>query len=84
MTVMEREVTCCLYKGDEAVTRAKVLQLNSTDATNLNNRVFEVTLTLNKPVSASVLELRIYDTKDPLNPLVRETVKNNTIIEQDF
>ena len=84
MTVMEREVTCCIYNGDEAVTRAKKLILNSTDATNLNNRVFEVTLTLNKPVSASVLELRIYDTKDPLNPLVRETVKNNTIIEQDF
>ena len=84
MTVTEREVSCCIYDKDEAVTQAKVLTLNSPDATNLNNRVYEVTLTLNKPVSASVLELRICDTKDPLNPLVRETVKNNTIIEQDF
>ena len=84
MTVMEREVTCRLYKGDEAVTQAKELTLNSPDATNLSNRVYEVTLTLNKPVSSSVLELRIYDKTDPLNPLVRETVKNNTIIEQDF
>ena len=51
---------------------------------NLNNRVFEVTLNLNKSVNASMLQLRIYDVDDKLNPLVRETVKNNTMIEQDF
>ena len=60
------------------------MTLNSTDATNLNNRVFEVTLNLNKSVNASMLQLRIYDEDDKLNPLVRETVKNNTMIEQDF
>lgn len=60
------------------------MTLNSTDATNLNNRVFEVTLNLNKSVNASMLQLRIYDVDDKLNPLVRETVKNNTMIEQDF
>ena len=49
-----------------------------------NNRVFEVTLNLNKSVNASMLQLRIYDVDDKLNPLVRETVKNNTMIEQDF
>ena len=64
----------------------KVLSLNSPDATNINNRVYEVTMTLGKPVAGSMLELRIYDEEDTgrLNPLVRETVKNNTIIEQDF
>ena len=53
---------------------------------NINNRVYEVTMTLNKSVSGSMLELRIYDEEDAgrLNPIIRETVKNNTMIEQDF
>lgn len=84
MTVMERKIVCCIYNGDDPVTAEKELTLNSTDATNLNNRVFEVTMNLNKSVSSSVLQLRIYDVDDRLNPLVRETVKNNTMIEQDF
>ena len=84
MTVMERKVVCQVFSGDEPVTAAKELLLNSPDASNLNNRVFEVTLNLNKSVSASVLQLRIYDVDDRLNPLIKETVKNNTMIEQDF
>ena len=84
MTVTERKVVCCIYHGDDPVTAEKELTLNSTDAANLNNRVYEVTLNLNKSVSASMLQLRIYDVEDRLNPLVRETVKNNTMIEQDF
>ena len=84
MTVMEREVLCCIYNGDAPVTQEKEVTLNSADANNLNNRVFEVTLNLNKSVDASMLQLRIYDVDDKLNPLIRETVKNNTMIEQDF
>lgn len=84
MMVMERKVVCCIYNGEEPVTQEIEVTLNSTDATNLNNRVFEVTLNLNKSVNASMLQLRIYDVDDKLNPLVRETVKNNTMIEQDF
>ena len=84
MTVMERKIICCIYNGDEPVTQEKEVTLNSTDATNLNNRLFEVTLNLNKSVNTSMLQLRIYDIDDKLNPLVRETVKNNTMIEQDF
>lgn len=84
MTIMERKVVCCIYNGDDPVTLEKEVTLNSTDATNLNNRVFEITLNLNKFVNASMLQLRIYDVDDRLNPLVRETVKNNTMIEQDF
>ena len=81
---MERKVVCCIYNGDDPVTQKKELTLDSIDAVNLNNRVYEVTLNLSKSVSASMLQLRIYDVDDKLNPLVRETVKNNTIIEQDF
>ena len=84
MTVMERKVVCQVFNGDEPVTAEKELLLNSTDAANLNNRVFEVTLNLSKSVSSSVLQLRIYDVDDRLNPLIKETVKNNTMIEQDF
>ena len=84
MSVMERKVMCCIYDGDESVTQEKELTLDSTDAVNLNNRVYEVTLNLSKSVSASMLQLRICDVDDRLNPLVRETVKNKTIIEQDF
>jgi hypothetical protein len=84
MTVMERKIICCIYNGDEPVTQEKEVTLNRTDATNLNNRLFEVTLNLNKSVNTSMLQLRIYDIDDKLNPLVRETVKNNTMIEQDF
>lgn len=76
--------TIMIYNGDDPVTQEKEVTLNSTDATNLNNRVFEVTLNLIKSVNASMLQLRIYDVDDKLNPLVRETVKNNTMIEQDF
>lgn len=84
MSVIERKVVCCIYNGDNPVTQEKELTLDSTDAVNLNNRVYEVTLNLSKSVSASMLQLRIFDVDDRLNPLVRETVKNNTIIEQDF
>lgn len=84
MTVTERKVVCQIYNGEETVTAGKEILLNSTDATNLNNRVFEVTLNLNKSVNSNILQLRVYDVEDSLNPLIKETVKNNTVIEQDF
>lgn len=84
MTVMERKIVCCIYNGDEPVTVEKELILNSPDSENLNNRVYELSLNLIKSISSSMLQLRIYDVDDKLNPLIKETVKNNTIIEQDF
>lgn len=84
MTVMERKIICCIYDGDEPVTMEKELTLNSPDSDNLNNRVYELSLNLTKSVQSSMLQLRIYDVDDKLNPLLKETVKNNTIIEQDF
>lgn len=84
MDVQERTVKCALYSGDEPVTAEKIITLNSTDVDNVNNRINEVELTLNKSTSASVLQLRIYDVDDELNPLIKENVRNNTLIEQDF
>lgn len=84
MTKMERELICCVYDGDKKVTEEKKVVLNSPDKDNLNNRVFEVTLDLKVSNASSMLQLRIYDVDDMLNPYIKETVKNNTFIEQDF
>ena len=50
----------------------------------MNNRVYEVVLTLNHSVASGMLQLRVYDEEDRLNSLIKEVVKNNTMIEQDF
>ncbi|WP_455621045.1 PglZ domain-containing protein [Parabacteroides sp.] len=84
MTVIERKVVCQVYQGDTPVTGEQTITLNSTDTNNLNNRVYEVVLTLKHSVSSGMLQLRVYDEEDRLNPLIKEVVKNNTIIEQDF
>ena len=47
-------------------------------------RKIQVDLTLNRNVEAKVLQLKIYDAADELNPLIKENVTNNTLIENDF
>lgn len=84
MTLIERKVTCCVFDGDRAVTDEQTVTLNSPDAENIGNRSFNVTLTLKEQTSTSLLQLRVWDVEKPLNPLIKETVKNNTFIEQDF
>ena len=84
MTLTERTVCCCIFNGDVPVTIEKEIVLNSTDADNPINRIYDLSMVLNKSVSSSMLQLRVYDVDDKLNPLIKETVKNNTIIEQDF
>ena len=84
MTVVERKVVCQVYQGDTPVTGEQTITLDSADTTNLNNRVYEVVLTLNHSVTSGMLQLRVYDEEDRLNPLIKEVVKNNTMIEQDF
>lgn len=85
MAAMERKIICLIFLGDEALSAGKELTLDSTD-TAVGGRLYEVTMSLGKSVTDSMLELRVYDADDTsmLNPLIRETIKNNTIIEQDF
>ncbi len=83
MEVQGRTIVCGVYNNDELLTNKKEIILDSSDE-NAQNRFFEVELTLNKPTDASILQLRIYDVDDDLNPLIKETIKNNTLIEQDF
>jgi hypothetical protein len=45
-----------------------------------------VELTLVKPTSGGILELRVFDSEDKgkLNPLAKAIVTNKTLIDQDF
>ena len=83
MDMKERTVKVALYHNDEPVTPIKEIVLDKTDP-SLDNRKILVDLTLNKNVDAKVLQLKIYDVTDELNPLVKENVTNNTLIENDF
>ncbi len=84
MNTVARTIICAVYDGDTPVTAEKQLVLNSTDAVNFNNRIFEIELTLSKPVANRLLSLRIYDENDRLNPLAKANVTNSTLIEPDF
>lgn len=84
MTTTERTVKCAVYNGEERVTEEKTIKLDSSDAANLNNRVFDVSLSLTTPVTGGLLLLKVWDVDDTLNPLIKEPVKNSTFIEQDF
>lgn len=84
MSTIGRIIKCAVFNGEEQVTEDKTIELNSTDGVNLNNRLYDISLTLNKPVTGGLLLLKIWDVDDPMNPLIKENVKNNTFIEQDF
>lgn len=84
MTLIERKVVCCVFDGNTPVTDEVTVTLNSPDAENPANRMFNVTLNLKNSTSSSLLQLRVWDVETPLNPLIKETVKNNTFLEQDF
>lgn len=84
LDVVSRTVTCRLYEGDRQVADEVLVTLDSTDANNISKRTYDVCLRLSESVSGGLLQLRIYDVDDTINPLIKETVKNNTIIEQDF
>lgn len=86
MEIQERTIICAVYDNDRQVTAFKEIKLSSTDNVNPANRIFDVELVLNTSTHSNLLQLRIYDKNDDsfLNPLVKESVKNNTIIEQDF
>lgn len=83
MDMKERIVNVALYHNDEAVTPIKTFTLDKTDPTP-DNRKIQVDLTLNRNVDAKVLQLKIFDVTDELNPLIKENVTNNTLIENDF
>lgn len=84
MSIAKREIVCAIYEGDRLLTQEKIYSIDSDDATDMNKRTYNIDLTLNQHTSANILELRVYDREDRLNPLIKERVINNTLIEQDF
>ena len=84
MNLTERTVVCQIFDDDKPVSEEKKVVLNSSDANNLNNRLFEVVMKAHGSCTKPMLRLKVWDEEQPLNPLITETVKNNTIIEQDF
>ena len=83
MDMKERLIKVALYYNDAPVTPIKDVLLDKTD-TSLDNRKYLIDLTLNRNVDAKVLQLKIFDATDELNPLIKENVTNNTLIENDF
>ena len=83
MDMKERLIKVALYYNDEAVTPVKDILLDRTDP-SLDNRKIQVDLTLSRNVDAKVLQLKVFDATDELNPLIKENVTNNTLIENDF
>ncbi|MDY4521680.1 MAG: PglZ domain-containing protein [Bacteroidales bacterium] len=79
----ERTLMVGLFHNGVQVSPLKSVLLNSMDI-DLNNRRNVVELTLNKNVEAKVLQLKIFDANDTLNPLETRDVVNNTLIENDF
>lgn len=84
LDLVSRTVVCKLYEGDHQVAEDMIITLDSTDANNISKRTYDVCIRLAESVSGGLLQLKIYDVDDMINPLIKETVKNNTIIEQDF
>lgn len=83
MDMKERQIRVALYHNDVPVTPVKDIILDKTDP-SLDNRKIQVDLTLNKNVDAKVLQLKVFDATDELNPIIKENVTNNTLIENDF
>lgn len=83
MDMKERQIRVALYHNDVPVTPVKDILLDKTDP-SLDNRKIQVDLTLNKNVDAKVLQLKVFDATDELNPIIKENVTNNTLIENDF
>ena len=86
-TIQGRSVVCALYDGDQVVSTEKRQVLDSTNA-DPNERIRIVELTLAAQTGdrkiASILQLKVWDETDPLNPLIQVPVTNNTLVERDF
>lgn len=83
MDMKERHIRVALYHNDVPVTPVKDILLDKTDP-SLDNRKIQVDLTLNKNIDAKVLQLKVFNATDELNPIIKENVTNNTLIENDF
>ena len=80
----QRVILCGIFDGGELVCTPQEITLDSPDPEVGPSRFFNVALNVNKPVHGHLLELRIWDKEDELNPLIVQAVRNNTLIDRDF
>ena len=78
----QRSVSYAIFEGERMVSKEGTLLLSSTDV-NPENRKTAARLTLSQATSSNLLELRVWDPADPLNPLDSKKVSNNTLIDRD-
>lgn len=82
MNYKKIDAVCAIYCNNELVSNERTITFNATG--DLRERMFDVDLLLTKQPQSNILELRVYKTDDNMNPIIRETVTNNTLIERDF
>lgn len=83
-SLKQRVILCGIYEAYTLVSNTMEITLDSTDHSVGFTRFYEVALNLNKPVRGHLLTLRVWDKEDELNPLIVESVRNNTLIDRDF
>lgn len=80
----ERTIKIGLYKDNELVSNEVELLLNSISELP-SERIHRVEFTLSSEAATeTVLDLKVLDVEDPLNPIIEEKVQNITIIPTDF
>lgn len=72
-----------LYQGEQQVSEERELDINSTDS-RPSSRIYNQCLILKSGTTGALLELRVYDVDDALNPIIKEIVTNKTLVERDF
>tara|TARA_R110002050_G_scaffold187306_1_gene321730 strand:- start:402 stop:2936 length:2535 start_codon:yes stop_codon:yes gene_type:complete len=80
----EREILIGLYRDSDLVSNQVKLSLNSTSELP-TERSYSCELMLRaESGNISRMQLKVFDVKDELNPLIVQDVVNNTLIEPDF
>jgi hypothetical protein len=80
----EREILIGLYRDSDLVSNRVNINLNSTSELP-TGRSYSCELMLRAETgNISLMQLKIFDTKDELNPLIVQDVVNNTLIEPEF
>lgn len=82
----EKEMTISigLYNDLKLVSNEEIKLLNFT-SDSPSERMLKIELVLAmESVNSSLLKLKIFDIDDKFNPIIEETVTNNTLIQADF
>ena len=80
----ERSIQIGLYRGSNLVSNIANLTLNFTSEAPSERMVRAELILSSEAGTESFLKLKVFDIDDLLNPIIEETVQNNTLIQTDF